>query len=246
MGDHSLWVESQGSGPPHFVCLHGLVDTLAVWDGLRGSLAARGQVVCFDQRAHGKSDAPPGPYRREDLAEDLLGLLDGAGIERAVLVGHSMGGIVSLTAALRHPDRVAGLLLIGTASQCNQKVAAWYERIARAGESDGPKGLARAIYGENTGRDVAGDAQGVAHVTRMLGSLAEDPLTPMLDGIACPVLLLVGEKDPMGPRASEIIQRELRDGSLQVVPGGGHWLHVDCPEVVLAALDAWLPRTLGR
>jgi pimeloyl-ACP methyl ester carboxylesterase len=172
-------------------------------------------------------------------------VIESVGSERAVLIGHSMGGIVSMATALDHPDRVAGLVLIGTASQCSEKVAAWYERIAVAGEQHGNAGLARAIYGERSKRVVTGDARGIAHVTRTLKSLYEDPLTPKLPRIRCPVLLIVGEKDPMGPKASAIIAERLPDATLEVVPDCGHWVHVEKPEAVLKAFDRWAPRLSG-
>ena len=156
-GGHRVHVDISGNGPPDLVCLHGLVDSVAIWDRVTPSLAERGRVVRLDQRGHGRSEAPPGPYRREDLASDVAAVLADRAIERAVLVGHSMGGIVSMTTALCHPDRVAGLVLIGTASQCNEKVAGWYERIAEAGERDGTAGLARAIYGEKSKKKIAGE-----------------------------------------------------------------------------------------
>ena len=239
VGGHRLEVETRGEGPPYFVCLHGLADSAEIWSGLAGPLSARGQVLLVDQRAHGASDAPPGPYRREDLAADVCALLDAQGIARAVLVGHSMGGVVALTAALAYPERVAALVLIGTTSQCSRKVADWYERIARAAETDGIAGLDRAIFGEKIPRRSVGDPQGMAHVTRCLGSLYEDPLTPRLEALRCPVLLLVGEQDPMGPRASVIIQRALPFATLRLLPGRGHWIHVEDPKAVLAALDDW-------
>ncbi len=147
-----------------------------------------------------------------------------------------------MTTALAYPDRIAGLVLIGTASQCNEKVAGWYERIALAGERDGAAGLARAIYGEKTRKVVSGDAQGIAHVTRTLKSLHEDPLTPKLAEIRCPALLVVGEQDPMGPKASAIIAERLPDAHLEVVPDCGHWVHVESPDAVLKAFDSWAHR----
>jgi pimeloyl-ACP methyl ester carboxylesterase len=240
LSSHTLHVDSAGAGAPTWLCLHGLVDRLEIWDGVADPLAERGRMIRYDQRGHGRSTAPPGPYTREDMASDLVAVLDAAEIDRAVLVGHSMGGIVAMTAALAHPDRVAGLVLIGTASRCNEKVAGWYERIARSGEQDGNPGLARSIYGEKSAKRIVGDAAGIAGVTRTLKSLYEDPLTPKLPAIACPVLLLVGEKDPMGPRASEIIAEVLPDATLRVIPGCGHWIHVEEPGVTIEAIDAWL------
>ena len=79
-------------------------------------------------------------------------------------------------------------------------------------------------------------------MTRTLKSLHTDPLTPKLATIACPVLLVVGEKDPMGSRASELIADALPAGAatLEVIPACGHWIHVEAADRVLVALDAWL------
>jgi 3-oxoadipate enol-lactonase len=200
VGGHALGVDSQGIGPPHLVCLHGLGDTRAIWSRVASALAERGQVV----------------------------------------LGHSLGGIVAMTTALAHPERVAGLVLLGTASQCSARVASWYETLARAAETDGLAGLGRAIFGPGSAR-TGGDPQGLAHVTRCLASLADDPLTPELAALACPVLLVVGENDPMGVGASVIIQRQVRHAVLEVLPGRGHWLHVEAPDLLVRAIDRMLP-----
>ena len=245
VGGHRLRVDVSGDGPPDFLCLHGLVDRLEIWDRLVAPLSERGRVIRADQRGHGESEAPIGPYRREDLAADAAALIASMSHEKAVLVGHSMGGIVSMATALACPERVAGLVLIGTASQCSDKVAGWYERIAIAGERGGNAGLARAIYGDETRKVVAGDAQGIAHVTRTLKSLYEDPLTPKLNEIRCPVLLMVGDRDPMGPKASAILADRLPDAHLEVVSDSGHWVHVEKPDDVIKAIDLWMPRLSG-
>jgi 3-oxoadipate enol-lactonase len=244
IADYSLRSADTQRGDPVFLCIHGLADALEVWDALAGPLAERGRVVRIDQRGHGGSGAPPGPCTREDLARDAIAVLDALAIERAILVGHSVGGIVAMAAALAAPERVVGLALIGTASRCSERTAAWYGRIADAGERDGGDGLMRAIYGEGTGRRTRGDPRAIAQIARMLTSLYHDPLTPQLAAIACPVLLLVGEKDAMGPKASETICDALPPGrgELEVVPGCGHWLQLDAPGAVIAAIDRWLPK----
>ncbi len=242
VGGHRLRVAVSGDGEPTFVCLHGLVDSLAIWDRVAGPLAGRGRVVRVDQRGHGGSEAPAGPYRREDLAADVAALIRALDLERAVLVGHSMGGIVAMATALAHPERVAGLVLIGTASQCNEKTAGWYERIAQAGEREGLAGLVRSIYGPDSRKTLDGDAKGIAAVTRVLKSLHEAPLTPRLAEIRCPALLVVGDRDPMGPKASSILADALPGAQLVTVPDCGHWVHVAKPEVVLEAIDGFLPR----
>jgi pimeloyl-ACP methyl ester carboxylesterase len=244
IGDHAINVLSHGEGERHFTCLHGLVDTLDIWKRLAPALEARGRVTRIDQRGHGRSGAPPGPYSRADLAADVVAVLDAEGIEQTILVGHSMGGIVAMETALAWPERIVGLVLISTTSECREKVAGWYERIALAGEEEGTAGLRRAIYGEKSDKQILGDAQGIAHVTRMLKSLHGDPLTPKLRDIACPALMAVGEKDPMGPKASEIVHDAMPAGRAQLlrVPEKGHWLQLEAVNPVVAALDAWLDR----
>jgi pimeloyl-ACP methyl ester carboxylesterase len=241
LGGYALRYADAGRGEPVFVCLHGLADTLEVWDALAGPLASRGRLVRIDQRGHGESGAPPGPCTREDLAHDAISVLDALAIDRAIVVGHSVGGIVAMAAALAAPERVAGLVLLGTASRCSERTAAWYERIAVAAERDGGDGLMRAIYGHGTNRRARGDPRVIAHVARMLTSLYRDPLTPRLGAISCPVLLVVGEKDAMGPKASQIIRDALPPGcaELVVVPGCGHWLQIDAPADVIGAVDRW-------
>jgi len=241
---HRINVVSRGEGTRHFTCLHGLVDTLDIWKKLAPALETRGRVMRIDQRGHGRSEAPPGPYTRSQLATDVIEVLDAEGIEKTILVGHSMGGIVSMQTALDHPDRIAGLVLIGTTSECREKIAGWYERIALAGEKDGLEGLGRAIYGEGSKKTIVGDAQGIAEVTRMLKSLYTDPLTPKLGNIRCPALMTVGEKDPMGPKASEIVYGAMPAGRAELlrIPEKGHWLQLEAVDPVVTALDEWLAK----
>jgi 3-oxoadipate enol-lactonase len=240
-GGHALRVRAPAGATSRFVCVHGLADTLEIWERIEPGLARRGGAALYDQRGHGASEAPAGPCTREDLARDLLAVLDALGIERSIAIGHSLGGIVAMSAALLRPERFEGLVLLGTASRCNERTARWYERIAGAAEREGLAGLARVIYGRDSRREIRGDSAGLASVTRALTSLWTDPLTPKLAEIRCPVLLVVGENDPMGARASEIAAAELPDATLRVLPGLGHWTHVEAPGPVLSAIDAWIP-----
>ena len=81
------------------------------WGPAPGMLARRFQVVTFDNRGFGESDAPPGPYTTAGLAEDALGVLDAAEIDRTDVVGISLGGMVAQELALAQPERVRKLVL---------------------------------------------------------------------------------------------------------------------------------------
>jgi pimeloyl-ACP methyl ester carboxylesterase len=238
LGTHRLRVRSSGAGARTLVCVHGLADTLAIWDELAPRLEPAARVVRYDQRAHGDSTAPTGACSREDLAADLVALLDRLEIDHAVVVGHSLGGVVALTAAIAAPARIAGLVLLGTASECNERAVRWYRDIVRAGEVNALEGLARSIYGPTSKNKVEGWAPGITAIARSLIALHEDPLTPRLGAISCPTAVLVGERDPMGTGAAEILRRNIPGATMQVVPGKGHWLQTDAPDVVVAAVAA--------
>jgi 3-oxoadipate enol-lactonase len=113
-----LYVERSGSGPTHpapVVLLHGLTATHRyVVMGSKSLQRAGHDVVSYDARGHGASDPAPSPeaYTYEDLAGDLLGVLDDAGFDRAVLAGASMGAHTAIRLALDHPERVAGLVVV--------------------------------------------------------------------------------------------------------------------------------------
>jgi pimeloyl-ACP methyl ester carboxylesterase len=238
LGTHKLRVRSTGAGERTFVCLHGLADTLAIWDELATRLEPRGRVVRFDQRAHGDSTAPAGACSRDDLAADLLAVLDRLGIGRAVLIGHSLGGVVALSAALAAPARVAGLVLLATASECDQRAARSYRDIVRAGEVNALEGLARSIHGPTSRNQVEGWAPGITEVARSMIALHTDPLTPRLAAIACPTIVLVGDRDPMGTAPSEALRRAIPGAALEVVSGKGHWLPTEAPDAVANAVSS--------
>ena len=93
------------------LAVHGISATHRSWDLLAGALDDR-RVIAADLRGRGRSNTLPGPYGLERHADDLAAMLDALEVDRALVVGHSMGAFVSVRFAERHPDRVAGLVLI--------------------------------------------------------------------------------------------------------------------------------------
>jgi pimeloyl-ACP methyl ester carboxylesterase len=127
-----LSVSDDGDGPA-VVLLHGLTATRRYVVMGSSALARSGhRVISYDARGHGRSSPAPGPdaYRYEDLGADLEAILDGAGVDRAVLAGASMGAHTLLWLALHRPERVAGAVVITPA-------------YAGAGDNDDPARLAR-------------------------------------------------------------------------------------------------------
>src|SRR5213079_3467018 len=104
-----------GHGPP-VLFLHGLGASMYAWRKNLAAVAAAGfRVIAFDNRGFGLSDKPPGPYDNAAYARLAIALMDSLRVSDAVLVGHSMGGAIAAEVAIEHPQRVRGLVLVGSA-----------------------------------------------------------------------------------------------------------------------------------
>jgi pimeloyl-ACP methyl ester carboxylesterase len=214
-----IWSTSTGDGPL-VVLTHGGADTADTWDAQVPALAPHARVVTWDLLGHGRSAAPddPAAYTHDEAIEHLDALV---GDERAVLVGHSFGGQLSMAFALRHPDRVAGLGLLSTGPgfRDESKRAAWNARIDKAAanhDADGDRGLALAMRGFIAQHD-----------------------TSIMDGvpsIACPTLVLVGEKDRTFLAAADWFERTLPHATKVIVADAGHAAHQHQPDAVNRAL----------
>jgi pimeloyl-ACP methyl ester carboxylesterase len=106
--------EAIGDGPP-LLLIHGLGYDRHGWGPLPQLLASDFRVLLFDNRGIGESDVPPGPYSTAEMAADALGVLDAAGIDRAHVIGTSLGGMVAQQLVLAAPERVDRLVLACTA-----------------------------------------------------------------------------------------------------------------------------------
>ncbi len=105
--------ERRGAGPP-LVLIHGLGYARWGWEPVVEALAARFELILFDNRGIGESDAPPGPYTTADLASDVVRVMDEAGLGRAHVLGTSLGGMVAQELALGAPERIDRLVLACT------------------------------------------------------------------------------------------------------------------------------------
>jgi pimeloyl-ACP methyl ester carboxylesterase len=235
--------DDEGKGPP-VLFLHGLASDRTTFAGQARWLRERRRCIRVDLRGHGASPVPPGPWTLSDFAEDLVALLDRLEITRAHVVGHSAGGVFATALALAHPERVAGLFLVGTSAELKPEIAERsYLRWARTAEERGLLPALGEMRLDAAGRTESAEAaRGFALACRAIATLADQPLAPRLGEIACPTTYLVGERDPFGVGGSVKASRAVPGAELVILPGAGH---VPFREVA-DLFDAELKRFLGE
>lgn len=128
---------------PAVVLSNSLGSTHRMWDSQVAALEERFRVVRYDTRGHGDSPVPPGPYSIDELADDVIALLDRFDIERAHLVGLSLGGMTMMRVAARNPERVDRLALLCTAAYL-PPAQGWTDRAALV-RADGTSAVAAAV-----------------------------------------------------------------------------------------------------
>jgi pimeloyl-ACP methyl ester carboxylesterase len=230
-------------GAPVVVFVHGLAASRGVWQGQADRLSARFRVLRYDLRSHGESDAVDEACTRSDLADDLAALLDSLDVDKAVIVGHSGGGVVAMQFAVDHADRLSALVLVGTASECNDKTAAWYERTAKiAGQKGGEAAMRELGLKADSGPAPHGST--FAHVTLAMRSLNTAPLTEALKSVTAPTLIVVGEKDFLGAGGSVILSRTIEGSELEIVGGRGHGIYLEDPDWFAARVSTFLEKAL--
>jgi pimeloyl-ACP methyl ester carboxylesterase len=236
-GSVSLAGEQAGEGPP-LVLLHGLTATRRnVVQGSRHLVRRGFRLVAYDARGHGASSPAPTPtaYEYRDLVGDLEAVLGELELERAVLVGSSMGAATAMAFALASPERVPALVQItpGYTGEARTAPAAWAE-MADALERGGVEAFVDLAQPQGRWRDVARAAirqrmERHEHLPAVAAALRVVPFSPAWDGLGrlrqcrAPTLVVGSrdESDPLHPLAvAEEYARRLPNGELVVEEEG--------------------------
>jgi len=240
-----LFAEELGTGTP-LVLVHGFPLDRTSWSEVAKLLAADARVVLPDLRGFGRSPVTEGVYSMELLAEDLAALLDRLSIDQAILAGHSMGGYVTLAFARAFPERLAGLALVTShAIEDAPDRKESRNKLAEEVENRGVEAVIEATlaryspYPEVLERTRALMLQANPRaVSAALRGMAIRPnLTGLLPSIHVPALVIGGEADELITlqRAQETA-RLLPQGELVMIPGGGHMVMWERPDLVADAL----------
>jgi pimeloyl-ACP methyl ester carboxylesterase len=239
----SVSYQVTGSGHPPLLLTHGYGATSAMFSRNLAAAAARNQVVTWDIRGHGSSESPAdtGCYSAEAVLADIAALLTELGLDRAVLGGHSLGGYLSLDFVLRHPDQVAGLVLIDTGPGFRNDAARdeWNRRAHKTAARLEERGLAALGSGsELLGKH--GDVGGLARAARHTLTQRDSHVIDGLPSIQVPTLVVVGAEDAPFQAAADYMTAKLPRARKVVIAAAGHAPNVDQPEQFNAELRAFL------
>ena len=236
-----LHVDDGGSGGLPVVFIHSFAGSGEHWTGQLDHLRPHRRAVAFDLRGHGLSEArADGDTAIEDLGSDVGTVVDGLGLERVALVGHSIGGLAAIAYAAADPDRVAGMLLVGTPGrvpmqQGDQVLSAMTSDYEGTMASYWDRLLADAT--PHVKEQVSKEREAMSQATSMAlirATFAYDPL-PDLREYDGPVATVTIGDSPVD------LHKQLPDDVPDAkVDGTSHWVHMDRPDEFNQVLDAFL------
>jgi 3-oxoadipate enol-lactonase len=247
----AVHIHSESSGPlsaPVVLLLNSLGSTLAMWDLQMSPLRSHFRVIRCDLRGHGLSPVPPGPYSIDDLVDDTVALLDRWELDRAHVVGLSLGGMAALRLAAREPDRVDRLAVLCTSALLGPPEG-WAER-ARLVRAEGTVAVASTVVGRwLTPEHRSADPEFAAQLEAMIAATPAEgyaascaaiehlDLRADLGSITAPTLAIAGAQDPVTPPPHLAAIVDAVPGSrLLVVDAAAHLANVGQPAIVSAAL----------
>jgi pimeloyl-ACP methyl ester carboxylesterase len=243
--------EVHGEGVP-LVLISGLGYPLWQWHRMVPYLEKRFQAITLDNRGVGQTDKPAGPYTAQMLATDIVGLLDALGIDKAVVMGHSMGGFIAQAMALEYPEKVSKLILASTNFGGPRHVPVTPEAMAVLSDVKSNP-LTRLRNGI-----VISTAPGFAEeqpdlIQKWLDWRVANPLDlagyqaqmgigvallaeaaafeNKLPGISVPTLILFGAHDKVVPPANaDLLAKQIAGSQIRILPDAGHFFPLEVPE----------------
>lgn len=238
VGDRTVFYR-RGEGPadaPPVVHVHGFGISGRYLLPTARLLTPRGVNLVPDLPGYGRSPRPPRTLSIPELSEALLGFLDALGIERAVLVGNSMGCPVILELAHHHPERVDRLVLVAPAGGLhNQPLPRALVQLARDGLRESPR-MARVAVPDYVGF-------GPVNSLRLFRALTRFPSLERLVGAPVPALAVLGSRDPLLPgvaRVLEVAAQTPAHVTLVVILGAAHAVNFSHPGELAHVIGSWL------
>lgn len=256
-GDAVLWWDEEGQGEPVLLIM-GLGYSSDMWFRLLPDLSARYRTLRFDNRGVGRTGVPPGPYTVETMAADAVAVLDAAGVDRAHVVGASMGGLIAQEVALSHGDRVRSLVLGCTGPGGEEMVpaepAALEMIMARATMSaeEAAEVAIPFVYAASTTREAIDEDFRVrmeiptspeGYTNQVMGVTGWGGSYGRLTQIDVPTLVLHGTADRLvNPENARVLAEAIPGAELVLLEDASHVFFTDQPEAAAKTILSFLER----
>lgn len=236
------------AGAPALVLANSLGTDARIWDGVIARLASRYRILSYDKRGHGLSDVHQNEYTLNDHLDDVLGLMDHVGFERAGFAGVSIGGLIGQGLALRAPERFSAMALCNTAPKVGDATF-WADRI-EAVRSRGMDAIADAImerwFSPGFRRDRADELAGWCNMflrcnrdgyASTCATLRDTDLASSIGAIGLPVLVVGGSEDRATP--PDLVRATadaIPNARFVLIDGVGHIPSIEQPETLTRLL----------
>ncbi len=244
--DFTMYYEIHGMGEP-VLCIMGITAPGSVWEVHVEEWSESFQCITPDNRGVGMSDKPVGDYTSEMMADDHVRLLDHLGIEKAHVVGCSMGSIVAQQVALRYPERVKSVILMCSWARCDAYAKSVFKHILKAKAhlraEDFMEFIQLLIFDKRSwddadffaglveGREGAAadpNPQPLHGLEGQCAACVNHDVLGELEGLRAPTLLIGGENDVFTPRwMAEEIDERLPNSELHLYADSGHGFHFE-------------------
>ncbi|AIQ54869.1 alpha/beta fold hydrolase [Paenibacillus sp. FSL R7-0331] len=236
----NICYSDQGQGEV-IVLLHGFCGSSAYFEQVIPFLSGSYRVIAPDLRGHGASDAPLGAYSIDQMADDVLSLLNALEIQDVYLLGHSMGGYVTLSFAQRYASRLKGFGLIHSTGypdgeEAREKRLKSVSAIQNEGITSFVDALVPGLFASGAAPQLLERAKEIGYKTPPQGAagaalaMRERPdRRDVISAAAVPVLLVAGAEDSLVP-AERIFTSDKANITKAVIPGAGHMSMYEAPE----------------
>jgi 3-oxoadipate enol-lactonase len=257
VGDNELFYVEQGEGFP-LVLIHGLAGDHSAWTPQLPRLAARHRVIAFDNRGAGRSTQRDEPVTTEDLARDTLELMGRLDVERAHVIGRSMGGAIAQHMALLAPQRIQSLVLCASFARLDplgvrvltnmREVLEWTGSWAAHASHSVQNFVSYAFFNEHEEQVarieglIGGETRLPACYVRQNHACLKHDTLDRLGQIGCPTLIMGGGRDPIcSPTATGWLGR-IPGSETVLFEDSSHFFLLEEPERFLQTVDDWLER----
>jgi 3-oxoadipate enol-lactonase len=246
------FVRISGQSVP-LVFVHGFTTTSEFWKEQAEDLSKSYRVIRINLPGHGASPSPTSrSYRIEDFVEDVARVFQDLSVDRAVLIGLSMGGIIAQKIAVKYPHLVKALVLVDTTSHgigADATADAFLAAVDKRGAEKAIQDLSDLSFGSSASpalvewarREVIQTPEFVARAA--IRSISDADTRSSLSQIKVPTLVIAGEEDRVTPpRESEILAKGISSSTLSIIPKAGHFSMLENP----AAFNRILRRFLDE